>query len=90
MWADSLFRATPVLEGALDAMEPAEIQLCIARLEQIEAEAVTTRGDLEGPATTRALATEADLRVAAARNALARALARACVTPRKIAGGRVA
>ena len=90
LWADSLFRATPVLEGALDAMEPAEIQLCIARLEQIEAEAVTTRGDLEGPATTRALATEADLRVAAARNALARALARACVTPRKIAEGRVA
>ena len=53
-------------------MEPAEIQLCIARLEQIEAEAVTTRGDLEGPATTRALATEADL-PAGRRGALARA-----------------
>ena len=90
LWAESLFRATPLLEGALAAMEPAEIQLCIARLEQIEAEAVMTRGDLEGPATTRALATEADLRVAAARNALARAYARACVAPRGRGGGRAA
>ena len=84
LWADSLFRAAPVLEGAL-AMEPAEVQLCIARLEQIEA---------GGHDAGRSGGTGDDARVGHGGGSARRrgeervgeALARACVTPRKIAG----
>ena len=60
-------------------MDPAEIQLCMARLEQVAALGTTHHGDLEVRADAP-VASEADLRVAVVRAALARAYARACVT----------
>lgn len=81
LWTEALFQAVPLLEGAHAALDPAEIQLCLARLEQLAASGNTHHGSLEVRAEA-ALTSEADLRVAVARTALARAYARACVAPR--------
>jgi hypothetical protein len=40
----------PLLEGAHAALEPAEIQLCMARLEQVAAAGNMDRTDLEAGA----------------------------------------
>ena len=61
-----------------EALDPAEIQLCMARLEQVAAAGNAHHGDLEVRAEAP-VSSEADLRVAVARAALARAYARACV-----------
>ena len=78
LWREALFQAVPLLEGAHAALDPAEIQLCMARLEQMAALGCNSRGDLDARAQA-AMGLETDLRVAVARTALARAYAHACV-----------
>ena len=79
LWTEALFHAVPLLEGAHVALTPKEIQLCMARLEQVSGAGVGTKGDLR-VADDEGVMNEFDLRAAAARTALARAYARACVT----------
>jgi len=68
-----------LLEGAHASLTAKEIQLCMARLEQVSGAGTVTKGDLLR-ADVEAVNDESDLRAAAARTALARAYARACVT----------
>jgi hypothetical protein len=72
-----MFQAIALLEGAHVAVDPAQAQTCVARLEELEAAKARTRGDLDRGDAGGGVRTEADLRVAAARHALARAHARA-------------
>ncbi len=79
LWTEALFHAVPLLEGAHASLTAKEIQLCMARLEQVSGAGTVTKGDLRR-ADVEAVNDESDLRAAAARTALARAYARACVT----------
>ena len=79
LWTEALFHAVPLLEGAHASLTAKEIQLCMARLEQVSGAGTVTRGDLLR-ADVEAVNDESDLRAAAARTALARAYARACVS----------
>ena len=79
LWTEALFHAVPLLEGAHASLTAKEIQLCMARLEQVSGAGTVTKGDLLR-ADVEAVNDESDLRAAAARTALARAYARACVT----------
>lgn len=79
LWTEALFHAVPLLEGAHASLTAKEIQLCMARLEQVSGAGTVTKGDLRR-ADVEAVNGEGDLRAAAARTALARAYARACVT----------
>ena len=77
LWPETMFQAIALLEGAHVAVDPAQAQTCVARLEELEAAKARTRGDLDRGDAGGGMRTEADLRVAAARHALARAHARA-------------
>lgn len=79
LWTEALFHAVPLLEGAHASLTAKEIQLCMARLEQVSGAGTVTKGDLLR-ADVEVVNDERDLRAAAARTALARAYARACVS----------
>ena len=46
LWTEALFHAVPLLEGAHASLTAKEIQLCMARLEQVSGAGTVTKGDL--------------------------------------------
>ena len=81
LWRECVFSAIPLLEGTSNALSASAATLAMARMEQARfAECVDAdRSALEADAAARGTHTPADAREQAARLALAREYARACV-----------
>jgi hypothetical protein len=81
LWRECVFLAIPLLEGTSNALSASAATLAMARMEQARfAECVDAhRSALEADAAARGTHTPADAREQAARLALAREYARACV-----------
>lgn len=81
LWRECAFAAIPLLEGETRALSASAAELAMARLEQARFAAAddADRSALEADAADRGTHTPADAREQAARLALAREYARACV-----------
>ena len=84
LWRECAFAAIPLLEGEASATSASAAELALARLEQARfadrgSAGEAERSTLEADAATAGTRTPADAREQAARLALARAYARACV-----------
>ena len=84
LWRECVFAAIPLLEGETSATSASAAELAMARLEQARFAVRGAAGDadrsaLEADAAIAETHTPADAREQAARLALARAYARACV-----------
>lgn len=84
LWRECAFAAIPLLEGEASATSASAAELALARLEQARfadrgSAGEAERSALEADAATAGTRTPADAREQAARLALARAYARACV-----------
>jgi hypothetical protein len=83
LWREVAFLAIPLLEGTHRALTPSAAQTVMARLERFSMDRYAGKMDrsaLEAEAATRGTRAASDVREYAARLAIAREYARACVT----------